>query len=263
MATKGTDTLDTAALQTLLGPQLAAEQAALIFQQGQEAVVFALLTLAKQLAEKQSDLTSGADPSAPSGQTPPYAKPTAKGRAKPKGAKPGHPGQRRPAPTRIDRREEHALSACPKCHGPVWPCRGSRTRIVEEYASRRARLTTRLDELIATEWEDKDAKRLIKRLRRHREDLRTFLDDPDVPFDNNHAERAIGPAVMIRKNSFGNRSDCGADTQAVLMSVYRTLQQRGHAPLKTCSRCAHDLPEKREVASATGQGHCGRLKSYE
>jgi transposase len=103
----------------------------------------------------------------------------------------------------------------------------------EEYASRRARLTVRLDELIATAWEDKDAQRLIKRLRRHRDDLPTFLDEPDVPFDNNHAERAIRPAVMIRKNSFGNRSDRGADTQAVLMSVYRTLQQRGHAPLKT------------------------------
>ena len=76
-------------------------------------------------------------------------------------------------------------------------------------------------------------KRLIKRLRRHRDELLTFLDEPDVPFDNNLAERAIRPAVMIRKNSFGNRSDRGADTQAVLMSVYRTLQQRGHAPLNT------------------------------
>jgi transposase len=103
----------------------------------------------------------------------------------------------------------------------------------EEYASRRGRLTARLDELIATDWEDKDAKRLIKRLRRHRDGLFRFLDEPEVPFDNNHAERAIRPAVMIRKNSFGNRSDRGADTQAVLMSVYRTLQQRGHAPLKT------------------------------
>jgi transposase len=94
-------------------------------------------------------------------------------------------------------------------------------------------LTIRLDELIATEWEDKDAKRLVKRLRRHRDELLTFLDEAEVPFDNNHGERAIRPAVMIRKNSFGNRSDRGADTQAVLMSVYRTLQQRGHAPLKT------------------------------
>ena len=52
MATEGTDTLDTASLQALLGPQLTAEQAALIFQQGQDAVVFALWTLAQQVAER-------------------------------------------------------------------------------------------------------------------------------------------------------------------------------------------------------------------
>ena len=59
------------------------------------------------------------------------------------------------------------------------------------------------------------------------------VDEPNVPFDNNHAERAIRPAVMIRKNSFGNRSERGADAQAVLMSVYRTLLLRGLAPLMT------------------------------
>ena len=36
---------------------------------------------------------------------------------------------------------------------------------------------------------------------------------------------AIRPAVIIRKNSYCNRSQRGANTQAVLMSVYRTLQQ--------------------------------------
>jgi transposase len=102
-----------------------------------------------------------------------------------------------------------------------------------EDGSRRARLTVRLDEWIATAREDQDAKRSIQRLRRHRDDLLTLLDEPNVPFDNHPAERAIRPAVMIRKNSFGNRSERGADAQAVLMSVYRTLQQRGHAPLKT------------------------------
>jgi hypothetical protein len=73
MATKGTETLDAATLQAMHGPGLTAEQAALISQQGQEAVVFALLALAKQLAEKQA-LASTADPSARSGQTPPYIK---------------------------------------------------------------------------------------------------------------------------------------------------------------------------------------------
>ena len=70
IATATADTLDTTALRALLGPQLTAEQASLIFQQGQEAVVFALLALAKQIAEKQA-VAPAPDPSTPSGQTPP------------------------------------------------------------------------------------------------------------------------------------------------------------------------------------------------
>lgn len=103
----------------------------------------------------------------------------------------------------------------------------------ETYASRRARLTRRLDELIDTPWESKHAKRLVKRLRRHRNDLFTFLDHSGVPFENNLAERAIRPAVIIRKNSHGNRSDRGADIQAILMSIFFTLKKRGHNPIDT------------------------------
>jgi transposase len=44
-------------LQALLGPHLTEEQARLIYDQGADAVVFALLSLAKQLAEKQSVAT--------------------------------------------------------------------------------------------------------------------------------------------------------------------------------------------------------------
>jgi transposase len=104
-------------------------------------------------------------------------------------------------------------------------------RTLPEYARRRERLHARLDELINVPWKDKQARRLLKRFRRHRHDLLTFLNDAAVPFDNNAAERAIRPAVIIRKNSNGNRSERGADAQAVLMSVYRTLKQRGHDPL--------------------------------
>jgi transposase len=103
----------------------------------------------------------------------------------------------------------------------------------ESYASRRARLMARLDGLIETEWNDAQAKRLIKRLRRHRHDLFTFLDQPGVPFDNNLAERAIRPAVIIRKNSYGNRSQRGADVQAILMSIFFTLKKRGLNPVNT------------------------------
>jgi transposase len=101
----------------------------------------------------------------------------------------------------------------------------------ETYASRRARLANRLDELLNIKWRAKDARRLVKRLRRHRNDLFTFLDQSGVPFDNNLAERAIRPAVIIRKNSYGNRSDSGADLQAILMSVFFTLKKRGYNPI--------------------------------
>jgi transposase len=464
MATAGVDTLDTASLQALLGPHLTAEQAALIFRQGEEAVVFALLSLAKQLAEKRPTASTTPDPSAPSGPTPPYVKPAAKGRAKPKGAKPGHPGHRRPAPPRIDRREEHTLSACPKCHGPVRPCRSSRTRVIEDipaditpvvtehtiprywcpqcrdtvepvvpdalpgsavglrvvvlsawlhyllgvtlaqiidvfnfhlhftltagglvqmwrrlreilfawyleiqaqaldsavlhadetgwrvngkthwlwcftttdvtyylidrsrgspalkkffkeefagvlvtdfwpaynavvcahkqkclphllrdikrtqhyhrpdgdwpafskqlkrlirdsirlskrrrelpaerFASRRGRLEGRLRAVLAQPWENGHARRLVKRLRRHASELFTFLDHPEVPSDNNHGERQIRPAVIARKNSYANGSEDGAETQAVLMSVFRTLKQRGHNPVSAALDAVRD-----------------------
>lgn len=101
------------------------------------------------------------------------------------------------------------------------------------YQSRRARITKRLEELVDRDWQDGNAKRLIKRLRRHAEDLFTFLDKTDLPFENNLAERSIRPAVIIRKNSYGNRSQQGADCQAVMMSVLRTLKQRGHNPIST------------------------------
>jgi transposase len=455
MATVAPDTLDTASLQALLGPQLTEEQARLIYEQGADAVVFALLTLAKQLADKPVVASTTSDPSAPSGQTPPYVKPTTKARGKPKGAQRGHPGSRRPTPPRIDRREQHTLSACPKCHGPVRPCRSSRTRIIEDipaditpvvtehtiprywcpqcrdtvepvvpdalpgstiglrvvvlsawlhyllgvtlaqildvfnfhlhftltagglvqmwrrlreilfawyleiqtqaldsavlhadetgwridgkthwlwcftttdltyymidrsrgspalkkffrkefagvlvtdfwsaynavvaahkqkclphllrdlkrtqhyhkpegdwpsfskqlkrlirdairlskrrrelpaerFASRRGRLEDRLRAVLAQPWQNRHARRLVKRLRRHVSELFTFLDHPEVPSDNNHGERQIRPAVLVRKNSYANGSEDGAETQAVLMSVFRTLKQRGHNPV--------------------------------
>lgn len=99
--------------------------------------------------------------------------------------------------------------------------------------SRRNRLDKRLTELIEACWQDSHARRLVKRLRKYRHDLFTFLDRDGVPFENNHAERSIRPAVILRKNSYGNRSEQGADCQAVLMSIFRTLKQRGHDPIRT------------------------------
>jgi hypothetical protein len=103
----------------------------------------------------------------------------------------------------------------------------------KRYQGRIDRLNRRVGEMAREEHTDADARRLTKRLRRYVEYIFTFLDYPYVPADNNFGERQIRPAVILRKNSQSNRSDHGAATQAVLMSVYRTLKLRGLNPTKT------------------------------
>ena len=104
--------------------------------------------------------------------------------------------------------------------------------VLEVYERRKARIRKRLDEFIDGVWKEKNARRLQKRLRRHREELLTFLDHEEVPPDNNAGERGIRPAVLIRKNSYGNASEKGAQTQATFMTILRTLKMRGHNPVQ-------------------------------
>ena len=102
-----------------------------------------------------------------------------------------------------------------------------------KYQSRVDRLNQRLGQMAVEDHRDADTRRLTRRLRRYGEYIFAFLDYADVPPDNNFGERQIRPAVILRKNSQSNRSDRGAATQAVLMSVYRTLKLRDLNPTKT------------------------------
>lgn len=109
----------------------------------------------------------------------------------------------------------------------------------EKYQSRCRRLEARLDKLIdgvdtsRSSKENTHLKRIVKRIRTHRQAMLTFLYYPEVPSHNNRAEREIRPAVQMRKNSYGNQSSQGAEAQAILMSVFRTLKSRGHDLLQT------------------------------
>ena len=98
---------------------------------------------------------------------------------------------------------------------------------------RKARLTARLQALLLGAHDDKDCARLVKRLRRHQDELFTFLDHAEVEWHNNRAERQLRPAVVARKNSGGNHSDRGAETQAVLMTIFFTLALRQQEEVNT------------------------------
>ena len=69
------------------------------------------------------------------------------------------------------------------------------------------------------------------------------LHHPELPLTNNEAERALRHWVIVRKLSYGSRTDVGSRVIALLASVIDTCRQRGHSPwpyLQTAiaDRCA-------------------------
>jgi len=122
MPTTGTDAPNLTAFEAMLGPHLTADQAAFFFKQGQEAMVFALLALAKQVAEKTA-CPDGALNTTEALPTVKFDLPVGleKGsgtfcRNGPKGASHKRfltpfptPRHCRPPPMRIERREDHRI----------------------------------------------------------------------------------------------------------------------------------------------------------
>ena len=88
------------------------------------------------------------------------------------------------------------------------------------------RLLARVDRLISRGYAEPDCRRFVKRLRRERDHLFTFVV-AGIPYHNNTAERAVRPGVIARKISGGSRSWKGAESQSILMSVKETCRLRG------------------------------------
>lgn len=101
------------------------------------------------------------------------------------------------------------------------------------YDRRKGRLPDRLGVFLKIDSRDKDVKRLIKRLKRHRDELFTFLDYENVSPYNNHAEQQMRKPVLTRKVSQQNRSEQGAKTQAILMSLFRSAELQEENPVET------------------------------
>jgi transposase-like protein len=95
-----------------------------------------------------------------------------------------------------------------------------------QYEMKASRLEERLDAIVQIKSEHADAQRLGKRLVRYRAELTRFLWDPKLDGTNNAAERALRPAVIMRKITGGSRSTDGAAAWAKLASLLRTSDQR-------------------------------------
>ena len=95
-----------------------------------------------------------------------------------------------------------------------------------------AQLEDDCDALLSERVETPEAQRLLKRYQKHRQALFVFLHHPNVPCDNNAAERALRNSVIHRKVTGGFRSETGAEAHAIVSSVVDTARKRDHDVLE-------------------------------
>ena len=76
--------------------------------------------------------------------------------------------------------------------------------------------------------------RLCRRMEKHIKELFVFVAEPEVPPDNNAAERSLRHLVVSRKVSGGTRSDRGTATKMTLASIFGTWRAQGLNTLNAC-----------------------------
>ena len=89
------------------------------------------------------------------------------------------------------------------------------------------RLEATIQRWLAKTFRDSANRRLAKHLRHEQPWLFTFLHCPGIEATNNAAERALRPALVARKTWGGNRTENGAKTQQILISILTTCRQQG------------------------------------
>lgn len=98
----------------------------------------------------------------------------------------------------------------------------------QELTTAAAWLRDELSRLEGCPLEHEKALILQARLQRHHDEWLVFVDDPRVPPTNNLAERKLRPLVVLRKTTFGHRTEAGAKRMARIMTVQETAKAHGH-----------------------------------
>ena len=92
-------------------------------------------------------------------------------------------------------------------------------------------------------------RKVLSSLKEHWDGLSVFLDNPQVPLDNNQAERDMRGPVVLRKNCYGSGAVWAAEQAAVMFSVIETLEMWNINPrswltayLEECARAGGKAP---------------------
>lgn len=77
--------------------------------------------------------------------------------------------------------------------------------------------------------------------------LTVFVDDADVPLDNNATERALRGIVIGRKNHYGSRSKRGTEVAALFYSLLETAAMQGVDPAAYLTAATQYAVERNEA----------------
>ena len=112
-----------------------------------------------------------------------------------------------------------------------------------EYLAEAKILQQKIMDICNMEAEDPAVQHLQNIFREHQDKLFQWVKSPEIPADNNYAERALRPTVIARKISFGSQSERGLKTREILMTVLHTAETRGWDPGKFLEKALELLSE--------------------
>jgi hypothetical protein len=111
------------------------------------------------------------------------------------------------------------------------------------YCSRRESIANALKDFDFPNPNKRILKRFAKRLKRHKNEILTFLYEKNIDYHNNHAEQQIRPDVIFRKITFGNRSYAGAQNHSIIMSILQTAKLNSIDPIGAVEKILLRSPE--------------------
>jgi len=98
-----------------------------------------------------------------------------------------------------------------------------------------------------------EPQKLLQSMRRHWEGLTVFVDYPQVPMDNNAAERANRPLAVARKNFYGSGAQWSGELACACFTILATLRQHQICPqryfqayFEACARQGGRVPAELE-----------------
>ena len=113
-----------------------------------------------------------------------------------------------------------------------------------EFREQAGKIKAQIIESVATTAQHPGIQKIQNIFRKNAKRLYHWARHPNIPAENNRAERELRPLVIARKISFGSQSERGLQTREVLMSVLQTLAKRTEDAFEAFTRALDAMAVK-------------------